>query len=62
MPVAQKNDERPFVKGDKIEYCGDHYLVLENHGSRGMVQEFPNGVVIYPFYWQIHGAKCRRAE
>ncbi len=47
-----------FQPGDIIDFCGDTYKVIENHGESGKVQEFPGGCFVCPFYWEFQGAKC----
>lgn len=49
-----------FVEGDVIEFCGESFIVLENYGDRGRVQEdCTNGAVIDPFYWEFDGHACK---
>ena len=57
----EADDEKPFEPGDLIQYAGDKFTVLENRGDRGKVQEYPDGCVVDPFYWDYEGEKCRRA-
>jgi len=55
--------EADFEYGDIIEFCGDRFLVLENHGDRGKVVEYPtsnSAVEIDPFYWEFEGVQCIR--
>ena len=48
-----------FKKDDIIEYCGEEYIVLENHGDSGKVKEnCENGITIYPFHWEAYGERC----
>ncbi len=54
------NVKMDFKPGDVIEYCGEEYLVLENQGTRGRVQEnYEDGDIIYPFYWSFDGRECK---
>lgn len=55
-------DQKPFENGDLITYAGDKFTVLENHGDSGKVQEYPDGDIVEPFYWNYEGEKCRRVE
>ena len=52
----------PFKYGDIIEFCDEWYLVLNNYGTTGRVQEYYKGGnvgdIIDPFYWQFGDAKC----
>lgn len=41
-----------FDPGDVIEYNGDWFTVLENHGVGGVVKEYPDGEIVEPFYWE----------
>lgn len=53
------NDQRPFIPGDVIEYAGDLFEVLENHGYSGTVKEYcQDGETVYPFYWAFDGEYC----
>lgn len=60
------NLETSFKSGDIIKYCGEEFEVIENRGDRGKVREnFKDGVIIDPFYWDYQGEKCiilRRKE
>ncbi len=50
-----------FKRGDVIEYAGDKYRVLENHGTSGKVKALNDGgVVICPFYWSAYGEDCKK--
>lgn len=48
-----------FIPGDIIEWAGDKFEVLENHGDSGKVKEYPDGEIIQPFYWVFEGEKCK---
>lgn len=53
--------KKDFKKYDLIEYSGDTFVVLENNGHYGMVEEYDpdrNGDVISPFYWEFEGEEC----
>jgi hypothetical protein len=50
--------DKPFIPGDIIEYSGELFEVLENHGNSGRVREYPNGDVIQPFWWVFEGERC----
>jgi hypothetical protein len=52
------NEQQPFQPGDIIDFCGEHYTVLQNYGRSGMVQD-AGGDLINPFYWKFDGAECR---
>lgn len=47
--------QKDFKPGDIIQYAGDTFKVLKNHGDSGRVQEYPNGDIIEPFYWWLDG-------
>jgi hypothetical protein len=47
------------VPGDVISYADDKFLVLENNGNSGKVQEYPTGVIISPFRWNIYGESSK---
>lgn len=52
-----------FKQGDIIVYCDEEYVVLENQGNRGIVREnYENGFVIDPFYWEYGGYQCTLKE
>ena len=51
-----------FNRGDIVEFCDERFLVLENHGNSGRVQEHPGGEVIAPFYWSFEGASCVKVD
>jgi NMD protein affecting ribosome stability and mRNA decay len=54
--------EKDFKQGDIIEYAGDKYIVVENSGSSGYVQEYFNdnsvGEDVIKFYWYYDGEEC----
>lgn len=55
------NTENPFKAGDTIDFCGDHFTVLANHGHAGTVKEVgSNGRTISPFYWTFQGEPCHK--
>lgn len=41
-----------FQKGDVIDFCGEHYFVIENQGSQGVVNPFGTNYYIRFFKWQ----------
>lgn len=41
-----------FNKGDVIEFCDEHYFVIENNGSSGVVNPFGENFYIRFFQWQ----------
>jgi hypothetical protein len=49
---------KDFKKGDVIEFAGDRFTVLKNSGDSGKVQEFPDGAIVEPFYWEFEGEDC----
>lgn len=48
----------PFKTGDVVEFCGEQYVVMTNHGSSGRVRD-AGGAEIAPFYWKFQGEECR---
>ena len=42
-----------FQKGDVIEFCDEHYFVIENQGSQGVVNPFGENYYIRFFQWQF---------
>jgi len=55
---CMKEEFNEFKPGDTIEYCGDHFVVIENYGDSGVVEE-PGGGHQVKFYWYAYGEKCR---
>lgn len=45
------NNEFTFKKGDVVEFCGELYEVIENHGVSGTVKELDTSQVITKFKW-----------
>ena len=41
-----------FQKGDVIEFCDEHYFVIENQGSQGVVNPFGETYYIRFFQWR----------
>lgn len=41
-----------FQKGDVIEFCDEHYFVIENQGSQGVVNPFGETYYVRFFQWQ----------
>jgi len=41
-----------FQKGDIVEFCDEHYFVIENNGSTGVVNPFGETFYIRSFYWK----------
>lgn len=57
------NSEKPFKPGETIDFCGDEYVVVANHGNSGTVREAgKDGQLISPFYWSFQDVDCRRVE
>lgn len=55
----------PFQKNDIITFCGETFLVIENHGNSGKVAECDNegacnDTIIQPFYWTFQGTQCEQ--
>lgn len=40
-----------FQKGDVVEFCDEHYFVIENNGSTGVVNPFGETYYVRNFYW-----------
>ncbi len=50
-----------FNPGDIIEQAGECYQVMENHGSRGIVRNFPSEEETgFEITWVADGASCRQ--
>jgi len=48
-----------FRPGDEIEFCGDRFIVVENHGDSGTVREAgEGGTTVTQFYWRFQGEEC----
>lgn len=41
-----------FQKGDVIEFCDEHYFVIKNQGSQGVVNPFGETYYVSFFQWQ----------
>ncbi len=41
-----------FKKGDVVEFCDEHYFVIENNGSSGVVNPFGENYYVRFFQWQ----------
>lgn len=41
-----------FEKGDVIDFCDEHYFVIENNGLSGVVNPFGETYYIRNFYWK----------
>lgn len=48
-----------FNEGDIIEWCEEHYEVVENRGDSGVVRHVGDTELIAKFYWHIHGEKAK---
>jgi len=54
------NDDKPFEKGEIIEFCGEHLEIVDNFGSSGNVK-YPNDETeTFKYYWSYQDEKCRR--
>lgn len=42
-----------FQKGDVVEFCDEHYFVIENNGSTGVVNPFGETFYLRNFYWKF---------
>jgi hypothetical protein len=45
-------DKFNFKIGDVIEFCDQQYFVIENHGSKGVVNPIGENFYIRFFNWQ----------
>lgn len=57
-------NELKFQKDDIIEYCDEHFIVLDVNYSNtgGIVAEWNGeepGQVITNFKWDVHGVQCK---
>lgn len=50
-----------FQPGDRVEFCGQIFTVLENYGDTGKVQA-ADGTVIEPFGWDPEETKLVEEE
>ena len=41
-----------FQKCDVVEFCDEHYFVIENNGSSGVVNPFGENYYVRFFQWQ----------
>lgn len=55
------NDDAPFQPGERIEWCGDVFIVVTNHGRGGTVIEESNGAR-WEYSWTLDGEKVRRVK
>lgn len=54
------NEDKPFEKGELIEFCGERLVVVDNFGSSGNVK-YPNDETeTFKYYWAYGDEKCRR--
>lgn len=53
MTDRSTNHDRPFVPGETVEFAGERYEVLANHGESGRVRD--GDTVIEPFRWVFEG-------
>ena len=61
--VGTTNDEKPFLPGEVIEFSGERYDVVENHGDSGLVSYFDDlSHGFFPFKWTYEGEKCKRVK
>lgn len=60
LVVKSNVPDWPRIKPmDIIRWCGDEYLVLENHGPYGEVLEtFKGGQIIRNFHWHCGDEGC----
>lgn len=55
------NKDKPFEKGEEIEYAGDHFEVVENYGDSGRVKYLnDDSNDVFPFHWHAYGEDCKR--
>lgn len=54
------NNDKPFEPGEVIEYCDEHYEVLENFGDSGTVKDA--GGICYKFRWFVYGEESKRVK
>lgn len=61
--IGTTNDDSPFLPGEVIEFAGERYDVVENHGDSGLVSYF-DGLShgFFPFKWTYEGEKCKRVK
>lgn len=48
-----------FQKGDVVSFCDEHYYVIENYGSTGVVCPFGETFYVRGFYWEYQGEKTK---
>jgi len=54
--------DRPDIKpGDTIFWCDEKYIVLKNHGSRGVVMD-EGSDISSNFYWDYDGERALTEE
>lgn len=51
--VLDKTPSFDFQKGDIVEFCDEHYFVIENNGSQGVVNPFGETFYVRFFQWQL---------
>jgi len=49
----QEEKEKPFEKGDVVEYCDEKYFVIENNGTTGVVKPFGENLYMRNFIWKF---------
>jgi len=57
------NKDKPFEKGEIIEYCGEEHEVVKNYGSSGVVK-YPNddSGESFNYHWSAYGEDCQRVK
>jgi hypothetical protein len=60
---------KDFIRGDVIEWCGDRYIVLDNHGRNGYVIPFTENATTeyinsesFRLYWTYQGSDSVKVD
>ena len=48
-----------FKKGDVVEFCDEHYFVIENNGLTGVVNPFGETFYLRNFYWKFQDEETK---
>jgi len=57
------NKDKPFEKGEIIDYCGEIHEVVENFGNSGIVK-YPNddSGEQFSYRWSVYSEDCKRVN
>lgn len=60
--IGSTNADAMFKPGEIIDFCGDRFEIVANHGISGLVKPLDGSGHVIRFLWVFEGEPARRVS